>query len=147
MNYDEASTSTETKMDSAAKQVQQSVDCAVQDGEEHPPYSCIEHLELKNRSTVCARESNPPLLETRLLEMSAVDIDMFENVVVTMPAADGNNNEISMGPVSSNKQVAVSSQRKKLDGIKKVGRKKLSKGTGAVHAKEVSKNHSRVVIP
>jgi hypothetical protein len=70
-------------------------------------------LELKNRSTVCARESNPPLLETRLLEMSAVDIAMFENVVVTMPAVDGNNNEISMGPVSTNKQVAVSIKRKK----------------------------------
>ena len=62
MNYDEASTSTETKMDSEAKQVQQSVDCAVQVGEEHPSSSCIEHLELKNRSTACARESNPPLL-------------------------------------------------------------------------------------
>ena len=78
--------------------------------------------------------------------MSAVDIDMFENVVVTMPAADGNNNEISMGPVSINKQVA-SSQRKKMDGIEKVGRKKLSKGTGAVHAKEVSKNDSPVLTP
>ena len=117
MNYDESSTFTETKRDSAAKHVQQCVDCAVQVGEEHPPSSCIEHLELKNRSTVCARESNPPLLETRLLEMSAVDIDMFENVVVTMPAADGNNNEISMSPVSSNMQVAVSSKRKKLDGV------------------------------
>ena len=92
MSYDEASTSTETKMDSAAKQVQQSVDCAIQVGEEHPPSNCIEHLELKNRSTVCAKESNPPLLETRMLEMSAVDIDIFENVVVTMPADDGNNN-------------------------------------------------------
>ena len=79
--------------------------------------------------------------------MSAVDIDIFENVVVTMLAADGNSNEISMSPVSSNKQVAVSSKRKKLDGVKKVGRKKLSKGTGAVHAKEVSKNHSPVSTP
>ena len=34
--YYEASTSTETKMDSAAKQVQQSVDCAAQVGENFP---------------------------------------------------------------------------------------------------------------
>ena len=117
---------------------------SVQVGEEHSPASCIEHLELKNISTVCARESNPPLLETRLLEMSAVDIDMFENVVVTMPTTDGNNNQTSTGPVSSNAQEAVSSKRKKLEGVRQVGRKKLSKGTGVVHAKEISKNHSLV---